>query len=143
MKKNFIRILSLVLVFVLMGAIFVACDKKDDKDDRKKDSAPNKDPKKAEEDLKEAGYEAHLIEYDEVGEEGLKATLVASKGEDIVQIAYYDNKEAATKAYETAKERYDAAKEIAEAAGVEYDMILKQAGTMVYMGTKQAVKDAK
>ena len=140
MKKTFIRILSLVLVFVLMGAIFVACDKKDDKDDKKKDSAPNKDPKKAEEALKEAGYE---VVYTEVNADGIKATIVAVKGEDSIQIAYYDDKDTATKAYEQAKEAYDALKELAEAAGEDFDYVVKQSGTIVYMGTKQAVKDAK
>ena len=140
MKKNFIRILSFVLVVVLAGALFVACDKKDDKDDKKKDSAPNKDPKKAEEALKEAGYD---VIYTEVNDGGIKAYVVASKGKDSIQIAYYDDKDTAAKAYEQAKEAYEELKEIAEASGEDFDYVVKQSGTMVYMGTKQAVKDAK
>ena len=142
MKKTFIRILSLLLVFVLMGALFVACDKKDDKDDKKKDSAPNKDPKKAEEALKEAGYEVVLVENDEADEDGAVAYIQAMKSlTDFVQIAYYDSKDAASKAYEEAKKVYEEGKEEYEALGLE--LIVKQSGTMVYMGTKDAIKAAK
>ncbi len=128
MKKSIIKVLSFALVAIMMCAVLVSC------------GGPNKDPKKAKEALEAAGYE---VMYAEVNAGGIKATITAVKGEDSISIAYYDDKDTATKAYEQAKEAYEALKEIAEAAGEELDYVVKQSGTIVYMGTKQAVKDAK
>ena len=125
--KNVLRLVALSLVLVVMLGALVSC------------GGPNADPKKAEEALKEAGYD---VIYTEVNDGGIKAYVVASKGKDSIQIAYYDDKDTATKAYEQAKEAYEALKEIAEAAGEELDYVVKQSGTMVYLGTKDAIKAA-
>jgi hypothetical protein len=128
MKKSIIKVLSFALVAVMMCAVLVSC------------GGPNKDPKKAEEALKEAGYE---VDYYEVNDGGIKVVIAAVKGEDSIQITYCEDKDTATKAYEQTKEAYDKLKADAEAAGEEFDYVVKQSGTMVYSGTNQAVKDAK
>ena len=130
MKKSIIKVLSFALVAVMMCAVLVSC------------GGPNKDPKKAEEALKAAGYEVRLVENDEADEDGAVAYIQAMKSlTDFVQIAYYDSKDAASKAYEEAKKVYEEGKEEYEALGIE--LIVKQSGTMVYMGTKDAIKAAK
>ena len=130
MKKSIIKVLSFALVAVMVCAILVSC------------GGPNKDPKKAEAALKEAGYQVVLMENEKADEEGCVATIVASKGlTDTIVIAYYDTAANAKAAYAEAEKAYETAKAAYEALGIDY--VCKRSGKIVYMGTKDAVKAAK
>ncbi len=122
--KTFARVLSLALVAVLLCSALIACGK------------PAKDPKKAVENLKDAGYEASSME---VG--GITVVTGASEdGKDYVTITYYENKDDAKKAYDEGKEAFDELKEAAKEADI--DLVYGKSGKMVYYGTKAGVKAA-
>ena len=127
MKKSIVKVLSFALVAVMVCAILVSC------------GGPNKDPKKAEAALKEAGYTVSLVEFEEPTDDGMVATLTAYKGlTDMVTIVYYETKADAKAAFADAEKEAEAMKEL---LGDEF--VLKQSGKMVYMGTKTAIKAAK
>ena len=121
MKKSIVKVLSFALVAVMVCAILVSC------------GGPNKDPKKAEAALKEAGYTVALVEVKDE-KTGLQTTVSAFKGTDMITIAYYDTKA-------NAKAAFADAEKAAELLGDK--IVVKQSGKMVYMGTEQAIKDAK
>jgi len=133
MKKSIVKILALIFVAVMMCMLLVACD------------APNADHAKAAEALEKAGYT--VVYNDGVGlfglagaalPEGVEATIFAVKGdEEYLIVTYYDDTDALNKAWEGAEEE---AKELEE----KYDdIVCKKSGKMIFIGTKQAVKDAK
>ena len=122
--KNVIKVLSLALVMVMMLGLFVSC-------------GPNKDPKKAEEALNDAGYLVVLNDKDLLLPDGVKATLLATTDDDYILITYYEDADAVKEAWEDAQEE---AKELEK----KYeDIVCKKSGKMIYIGTKQAVKDAR
>lgn len=129
MKKNFLKITALALLAVMICTMLVAC------------GGPNKDPEKAKEALEDAGYTVIFNDGGLIGDhllpDGAEATLTAMKGDDeYISIVYYEDAEAANEAWEDAKED---AKELEE----EYeDIVYKKSGKIIYIGTKQAVKDA-
>ena len=129
MKKNFLKITALALLAVMICTMLVAC------------GGPNKDPEKAKEALEDAGYTVVFNDGGLIGDhllpDGAEATLTAMKGDDeYISIVYYEDAEAANEAWEDAKED---AKELEE----EYeDIVYKKSGKIIYIGTKQAVKDA-
>ena len=130
MKKSIVRILALSLVAVMMCLALVSC------------GGPNSDPEKAKEALEDAGYIVVL----NTGEgfisgallpDGVEASLVAYKDGEYLAVSYYDDTEALNEAWKDAKED---AKELEE----EYEgIVCKKSGKMIYIGTEQAVKDAK
>ena len=134
--KTFAKVLALALVAVMMCAALVSC------------GGPNADPEKAAKALEEAGYEVH---YTEVGAAGIKAAVVAVKLDeeaekaDFINITYYEDKEAANTAWDEAQDEIDEAKaSMAEMYGCEEsEIVIKKSGTMIYVGTKDAVKAAK
>lgn len=124
MKKSIIKVLAFTLVAVVMCAILVSC------------AAPNADPKKAEKALEEAGYIVMLNDSAFLPD-GVKATLLAYKDGEYLVVSYYDDTEALNEDWEDAQ---DEAKELEE----EYEgVVCKKSGKMIFIGTEQAVKDAK
>ncbi len=129
MKKNFLKITALALLTVMICTMLVAC------------GGPNKDPEKAKEALEDADYTVIFNDGGFIGDhllpDGAEATIIATKGDDeYISIVYYEDAEAANEAWEDAKEE---AKELEE----KYeDIVYKKSGKVIYIGTKQAVKDA-
>ena len=156
--KKFARILSLVLVAVMLCATLASC------------GGPAKDPDDAVAALKDNGYTAVKTGN----------TVVGEKDGETITITYYDDEDAATKAYDEAKQQMekveeeiakledelkeqqdkyddmedgvlkdaakialDAAKEAVELAKKAKDYKIGKSGTMVWLGTSQAIKDAK
>ncbi len=130
MKKNILKITALALLAVMLCAMLVAC------------GAPNKDPEKAKEALEDAGYTVILNDGGLLGDhllpDGAEATLTAMKGDDeYISIVYYEDKDALKDAWEDAKEDAEKLKEKYE------NIVYKKSGMMIFIGTEQAVKDAK
>ena len=134
MKKNIIKITVLALLTVMICAMLVAC------------GGPNANPDKAKEALKENGYVAEKID----STLGLAAySVIAGKVEAVVTgvnedgeaitIFYYEN-------VDDAKETEDKIDKLLEKYGDDdkkSDWVAKRSGKMIYIGTKQAVRDAK
>ena len=130
MKKSIIKVLALTLVAVMMCAVLVSC------------GGPNANPDKAKAALEEAGYTVVLNKGEGLIGGALlpndvEASLVAYKNGEYIAITYY--KEAAG-----ANEAWDEAQEDAKELEDEYEgLVCKKSGKMIYIGTEQAVKDAK
>lgn len=130
MKKTIVRILALSLVAIMMCFALVAC------------AAPNADPKKAEASLKDAGY---IVVLNEGGglisgallPDGVKATLVAYKDGEYLAVSYYDDTKALNEAWENAQDEAEKLEEKYEG------VVCKKSGKMIFIGTEQAIKDAK
>lgn len=126
--KKFTRILALTLVLIMSVALFASC------------AAPNKDPEKAKEALEDADYEVLLLDEGlDAFYEGLEAYLMAEDedGEEVIIIYYFKDSAAAKDAWEEVE------KEVEEMKEEEPDLIAKQSGKMIYIGTKDAIKAAK
>lgn len=134
MRKNIIKITALALLAVMLCAMLVAC------------GGPNANPDKAKEALKENGYVAEKIDskvglavYSIIaGDVEAVVTGVNEDGEAIT-IFYYENAA-------DAKEVEEKIDELLEKYGdddKESEWVAKRSGKMIYIGTKQAVKDAK
>ena len=130
MKKT-IKVIALAMVALMLMLALVSCGAK-----------PNADPDKAVEALKANGYNATKSSGDE--DEGITATVVAYSADmkQNVSIAYCKDEASAEKQYEDAKASIDGLKEIAEAAGMEYNYEVGISGTVVWMGTPDAIKAA-
>ena len=146
--KRFLALFLAALMLFSCVFVFAACDKDDDKDDKKKEAVPNSDPEKAKEALEEAGY---TVQYTDVGVDGIKAAIMATKADedaeksDFIAITYYEDKDAANTAWEEAQDQIDGAKAMyATMTGrKESEIVVKKSGTMIYVGTKDAIKAAK
>ena len=146
--KRFLALFLAALMLFSCVFVFAACDKDDDKDDKKKEAVPNSDPEKAKEALEEAGY---TVQYTDVGVGGIKAAITATKADedaekpDFIYITYYEDKDAANTAWEEAQDSIDEAKAMyATMIGRdESEIVIKKSGTMIYIGTKDAIKAAK
>lgn len=129
MKKS-IRIIALALVTVIACLALVSC------------GGPNADPEKAKAALKDAGYTVVLNTGDGLISgallpDGVEAQLVAYKDGEYLAVSYYDDTDALNEAWEKAQDE-------AEKLEEEYeDLVCKKSGKMIYIGTEQAVKDAK
>jgi hypothetical protein len=156
--KNFVKILTVVLVIAMSVAMFAAC-------------VPS-DPAKAEANLKEAGYTVLVTSSSALGDiignignsiagdlvpKNVDKTVTANKGDDSVAIVYFKDKDSAktyydalkaekTKYSDEIKKEYDEGK-ITKA---KYDELkadaanskLGKSGVVVWMGTKAGVKAA-
>lgn len=131
--KKLVKISALALVLIMMVAVFASC------------AAPAKDPKDAKNALEDAGYEVTLIDGDmaaAVGVKGLEAAIMAfdpENDDEGVFIYYFEDKDAANDAWE------DIEKEVEELQKENEDVefVLKKSGTMIWYGTKDAIKAAK
>ncbi len=136
--KNFVRILSLALVAVLLGATLVSC---------MGFGAPNADPAKAEEALEKAEYLAtktdNAIAIGVVEEsldiEGLECIVSGVAKDNAISIYYFEDAKSAKKAFKAMEEKIDDILDDVD----EKDVVAKCSGKMVYFGTKDAVKAAK
>lgn len=157
--KKLARILSLVLVAVMLCATLASC------------GGPAKDPKEAADALKENGYtllvdtdvsviakkdseyiaitycsdeEAATKAYEEAEAAIEKADEELKKAEDVLkeQQEKYDAMEDGI-LKDAAKIALDAAKEAVELAKNATNYKIGQSGNVVWMGTSQAIKDAK
>ena len=127
MKKSITKIIALSLVAVMMCFALASC------------GAPNKNPEKAKAALEKAGYTVQYTEANPDEAEGVTGVLVATEkdSENGVYIIYFESASAAKDAWKDAKD------EINELAKEQKDFVAKQSGSMIYYGTKDAVKAAK
>ena len=136
--KNVIKVLALSLVMVMMLGLLVSC------------GGPNADPDKAEKALEDAGYE--VTHADNEAEaffmggwyDGCEDVIFAyneDNEDDAIYIWYFEEKENADEAWEDIEDF--AEKMMEEAEEEDIDLVAKKSGKMIYVGTKQAVKDAK
>lgn len=127
MSKSLKRLFLLLLVLAPMFLV-ASC-------------APNANPDKAKEALEENGYLAgkSLDGYEEFG--GLETVVSGTKMNglkiEIIMILYFESSKAASKVWEESGEELK--KELKEYE----DIVAKKSGKMIYIGTKQAVKDAR
>lgn len=145
--KKFAKVMAVALVAVMALAVLVAC-------------GPASDPEKAAKALKDNGYTvASVIGSDSTEGKlaqasldvvakamGLKAgDLVASvtgtKGEDGIMIYYFKSAKVARDYWNDHKEDIEKQKKEAKEEG--QDLVINISGSVVYSGTKQAVKDAR
>ena len=124
--KKFVRILALALVAVMLCATLASC------------GGPNKDPDKALAALKEEGYTAVKVGDYVSGTKLVKDDDGKDKVEHVT-IYYYDSKEDATAAMEKIQKLADEEKDDKDTDWVG----ATQSGSMIYFGTKAAIKAAK
>lgn len=132
--KKLIKLSALALVLIMMVAAFASC------------AAPAKDPKDAKKALEDADYEVMLIDDETtlkyMGVDGLTAYLYAfNEDEEGIYIYYFEDKDAANDAWEDIEKEVEELKEAAEEEDVE--LIVKKSGSMIWYGTKAAIKAAK
>lgn len=128
--KKFTKILALTLVLIMSVAMFASC------------AAPNKDPKAAAEALEDNGYKVVLFEGEDetylveltFDIEKVTAAISASKGDDVVEIFYFEDADAADAAFENVEKK-------AQDAGTTAKV--HKSGSMIYYGTAAALKAAK
>ena len=132
--KNVLRLTTLALVLVMMLACLASCF-----------GGPNADPEKAEEALEDNDYEVMVVDEKAAlafyGLDNLECVVSASSEDedDGIVIFYFEEKE-------DAKDAFDSKifEELAEEAEDELDdVVVKQSGKMIYIGTKNAIKAAK
>ena len=129
MKKT-IRIVAVAMLAVMLCLTLASC------------GGPNKDPKKAEEALKAAGYTTQLRELDEAVDDGMVAVISASKGlTDGISIYYYKDSASAKAAFADVEKDFEEAKELLGDLADNY--VCKRSGKIIYTGTKDAAKAAK
>lgn len=135
--KKFAQLISLALVAVMCVALLASC-------------APASDPAKAEKALKDAGYTTvkdttvkdTTAAYKLLTGKNVNTVLTGTKTDDDknvqhITIVYFDKAEDAKTAYEKLADESDKEKKD------ESDWVFAKSGTMVYWGTKTAVKDAR
>ena len=134
--KKLVKVLAVVLVMLTLS-LAVAC-------------APNANPEKAKESLEKNGYAVSLA-TDAFGlaiTEGilgldrgdLVAVLTAGNEEgEAITIVYFEEADDARDCY---KEYKDDLKELLETDDEEKEIVAKQSGKMIYIGTKAAIKAA-
>ena len=123
--KKFARILAVALVAVTLCLTLTSC------------FGPAKDPADAKSALEDAGYLVVKVDTDLLLPDGVEATVLGTTDDDYILITYYEDSDAVNEAWDDAQED---AKDLEE----KYeDIVCKKSGKMIYIGTKQAVKDAK
>ena len=134
--KKLVKVLAVVLVMLTLS-LAVAC-------------APNANPEKAKESLEKNGYAVSLT-TDAIGlaiterilglDRGdLVAVLTAGNEEgEAITIVYFEEADDARDCY---KEYKDDLKELLETDDEEKEIVAKQSGKMIYIGTKAAIKVA-
>lgn len=129
--KKFTKILALTLVLVMSVVLLASC------------AAPNKDPEKAKAALEENGYKVVLVDKTAgLIYEDLDVQITAFDDDDnAIFIYYFKNKDAANDAWDDIEKEIEELKEEAKEEDVE--IVAKKSGTMIYFGTKDAVKAAK
>lgn len=126
MKKT-IKIVAVAMVAVMLMLALVSCGAK-----------PNSDPEKAKEALKDNGYIVANISAFGIADckENISATKIDGESKEAVTIFYFENSDAADAAYDQIKKLADEDKDSSE------DVVFGQSGSMIYFGTKAAIKAA-
>lgn len=126
--KKFARVLALMLVATMLCVLFASCG-----------ATPNSDPAEAAKALEEAGYTVNKNEVP-----GVLTTVTATNLEtgDVVTIQYYADEATAEAAYKVVEEQAKAAEELASELGEDADIAYGIDGTMVWVGTPDAVSAA-
>lgn len=131
MRKT-LKIVSLIALFAILATVLVAC-------------IPN-DPAKAEDNLEDAGYTVLVYKSGDpgfsvatvflelIGVDKVTAFVTALKGEDAIELIYFEDSA-------TAKENYTAIEEYYKEN--DKDAVIKRSGKVIYAGTEQAIKDVK
>lgn len=131
MRKTLKKV-SLIALFAILATVLVAC-------------IPN-DPAKAEDNLKDAGYTVFAYKNGDpgfsvatvflelIGVDKVTAFVTALKGEDAIELIYFEDSA-------TAKENYTAIEEYYKEN--DKDAVIKRSGKVIYAGTEQAIKDVK
>lgn len=130
--KKFVKVTAVVLVAIMALAMLVAC-------------GPASDPDKALAALKKNGYTATKVSTGNyegltavvVGTKGLLSSLLGGEDAQFISIFYFESSKAANAAWEEIKAESD--KEKLD----DTDWVIAKSGSIIYYGTKQAVKDAK
>ncbi len=123
--KKFVSIISLVLVAAMLCVSLVSC------------GGPAKDPATAEAALKEAGYTVIKNDVEILLPDDVEVTVLGTAAKNYILITYYKTTDAVDAAWEKAQKD-------AERLEENYDnVVCKKSGKMIYIGTEQAVKDAK
>ena len=140
--KKLIKILSLLLIFTLTFTMLAACKKEEKSKDS--DPEPNKNPEKAKEALEEAEYDVVFADGDLadlaatiLGIEKVDVMISASKGDDMIEIIYFEDSDAAKEHFETLKKQME---ESLEEEDKTFE--IKRSDYMVYYGTTAAIKAA-
>lgn len=133
--KKVISIVCLLALTVSCLFAFTSC------------GAPNKDPEKAVEALEDAGYKAADVDVSWLQFLGIKGIDKAVKGTywdeeneklETITVYYFESAEDAESAWESISKKSDE-----ENKDDDSDWVCKQSGTMIYYGTKKAIKAAK
>lgn len=149
--KKALKILSAALIVVLAIGLLVAC-------------GPSKDPAKAKKALEDAGYEVEAIIASNSDEEkealdqmaqdsdleagDVEAMVAATKSEeaedigDFIYIYYFKDGDVANKFWDAHKEDLEKTVESYKEE-IGKDVKYEKSGSIIYMGTEQAIKDAK
>ena len=123
--KKFASVLSLVLVAAMLCVTLVSC------------GAPAKDPADAKAALEEAGYVVVKVDTALLLPDDVEATVLGTTTDNYILITYYKTTDAVKDAWKDAQD---------EAAKLEEkyeNIVCKKSGKMIFIGTEQAVKDAK
>jgi ABC-type oligopeptide transport system substrate-binding subunit len=123
------KVLSIVMVVMLLAmtvVVFASCSK----------PADNAADAKAA--LEGNGYTVSYYK-DEAGNEFIHAT----KGADYVSIAYYVNEADADAQYAEAEVEFEELEKAADENNLEFNLDIGQSGSMIWMGTEDAIDAAK
>lgn len=123
--KKFVSIISLVLVAAMLCVSLVSC------------GAPAKDPADAKAALEENGYAVIKVDTAILLPDDVEATVLGTTTENYIMITYYKSTDAVKSAWEKAQDEAKALE------GKYENVVCKKSGKMIYIGTEQAVKDAK
>ncbi len=137
MKKTFVKLIALAMVAALACIVLASC------------GGPNTDPDKALESLEKNDYVAEKVDsklslagFSVLGIDDLDCVVtgVNEDGESII-IFYFEDAEAASDEWDDIEKYAEELKEEAEDENI--DLVVKQSGKMIYVGSKAAIKAAK
>ena len=137
MKKT-LKILALIMAILLLGLALFSCSEEKDSDkdnESSKKTVPLSDPDEAAEALRSNGYTVELNSEDE------RVFIRAYNGDDNhITIVYCKDKSTASDLYNETKESLEELKK--ENASDYEDLSVGRDGTVVWVGTKNAIKAA-
>ena len=136
--KHYVKLIAMTLALVFMCTAFVSCGVL---------FGPNKDPQKAGKQLENKGYTVEIMDDElsirllqlRTGLKEISCYLTAESKKDadnVIEIYYFKSEEAAKTAWEQVEKYAENALE------EDKSIVIKQAGNMLWMGTKKAVNAA-
>ncbi len=134
--KRTISIIAIIALVTVLAFTLVAC-------------MPT-DPKDAEKNLQNAGFETFVIESGSIEArsfallvEGFDSMVLGSDGNDGIILFYFDDSNSAKDFYADGEESMLALFEISEEDLGDEDFEFKQSGKIVYFGSENGIKAAK